>query len=77
MEGAFFPDGAPEGFRGLLTPLYEMDGALTFAASVAGKMAAAEPVWSSPGIGFLPCAELGQWRSIAVAGYKRGCYAYE
>ena len=40
VERAFFPEGAPEAFRDLLTPLYQMDGALTFAASVEGKMAA-------------------------------------
>jgi ribosomal protein S18 acetylase RimI-like enzyme len=40
VERAFFPDGAPEAFRGLLMPLYQMEGALTFAASVEGKMAA-------------------------------------
>ena len=40
MERAFFPDGAPEAFRDLLTPLYQMDGALTFAATVHGKMVA-------------------------------------
>ncbi len=40
VERAFFPDGAPEAFRDLLTPLYQMDGALTFAASMEGKMVA-------------------------------------
>jgi ribosomal protein S18 acetylase RimI-like enzyme len=40
VERAFFPDGAPEAFRGLLTPLYQMEGALTFTATVEGKMAA-------------------------------------
>jgi len=40
VERAFFPDGAPEAFRDLLTPLYQMDGALTFAASVEGKVVA-------------------------------------
>ncbi|MGB8987387.1 MAG: GNAT family N-acetyltransferase [Candidatus Sulfotelmatobacter sp.] len=40
MERAFFPDGAAEAFRDLLTPLYQMEGALTFAASVEGKMVA-------------------------------------
>jgi ribosomal protein S18 acetylase RimI-like enzyme len=40
VERAFFPDGAPEAFRDLLTPLYQMDGALTFAAAVDGKMVA-------------------------------------
>jgi ribosomal protein S18 acetylase RimI-like enzyme len=40
VESAFFPDGAPEAFTGLLTPLYQMEGALTFAASLEGKMVA-------------------------------------
>jgi GNAT superfamily N-acetyltransferase len=40
VERAFFPDGAPEAFQDLLTPLYQMDGALTFAASLDGKMVA-------------------------------------
>jgi hypothetical protein len=40
VERAFFPDGAPEAFRDLLTPLYQMDGAVTFAASVEGRMVA-------------------------------------
>lgn len=37
VERAFFPEGAPEAFRDLLTPLYQMDGGVTFAASVEGK----------------------------------------
>ena len=40
VERAFFPDGAPEAFKDLLTPLYQMDGAMTFAASFEGKMVA-------------------------------------
>ncbi len=40
VERAFFPDGAPEAFKDLLTPLYQMEGALTFAASLEGKMVA-------------------------------------
>lgn len=40
VERAFFPEGAPEAFRDLLTPLYRMEGALTFVASVAGKTVA-------------------------------------
>jgi ribosomal protein S18 acetylase RimI-like enzyme len=37
VEGAFFPDGAPEAFRGLITPLYQMENALAFVATVEGK----------------------------------------
>jgi ribosomal protein S18 acetylase RimI-like enzyme len=40
VESAFFPEGVPEAFRDLLTPLYQMDGALTFAASVENKLVA-------------------------------------
>jgi GNAT superfamily N-acetyltransferase len=40
VERAFFPDGAPEAFTGLLTPLYQMEGAVTFVATVEGKGAA-------------------------------------
>jgi len=37
VESAFFPDGAPEAFRGLITPLYQMPDALPFVAVVDGK----------------------------------------
>jgi ribosomal protein S18 acetylase RimI-like enzyme len=37
VETAFFPDGAPEPFRGLIAPLYQMQGALAFVATVGGK----------------------------------------
>jgi ribosomal protein S18 acetylase RimI-like enzyme len=40
VESAFFPEGAPEAFRGLIAPLYQMESALAFVASVAGKMVA-------------------------------------
>jgi ribosomal protein S18 acetylase RimI-like enzyme len=40
VERAFFPEGAPEAFRDLLTPLYQMEGALTVAASVEGEAVA-------------------------------------
>lgn len=39
VESAFFPDGAPEPFRGLITPLYRMGG-LAFVAAVEGKLVA-------------------------------------
>jgi ribosomal protein S18 acetylase RimI-like enzyme len=34
VEAAFFPDGAPEAFRGLIAPLYQMESALAFVATV-------------------------------------------
>ncbi len=40
VESAFFPDGAPEEYRGLITPLYQMPDALAFVASVDGKLVA-------------------------------------
>jgi ribosomal protein S18 acetylase RimI-like enzyme len=40
IESAFFPDGAPEAFRGLVAPFYEMEGALPFVASIDGKLVA-------------------------------------
>ena len=40
VEAAFFPDGAPETYRGLITPFYAMEGARAFVASVAGKLVA-------------------------------------
>jgi GNAT superfamily N-acetyltransferase len=40
VESAFFPEGAPEPFQGLIAPFYEMERALAFVASVDGKMVA-------------------------------------
>jgi len=40
VERAFFPEGAPEAFRGLMEPLYQMEGALAFVASVEGTIVA-------------------------------------
>lgn len=37
VESAFFPDGAPDAFRGLITPLYQMENALPFVATIDGK----------------------------------------
>jgi len=37
VESAFFPDGAPEAFGGLITPLYKMENALPFVAIIDGK----------------------------------------
>jgi ribosomal protein S18 acetylase RimI-like enzyme len=37
VEAAFFPDGAPRAFRGLITPLYQMERALAFVATVNGQ----------------------------------------
>lgn len=37
VERAFFPEGAPEAFRGLLAPLYQMESALAFVATIDGK----------------------------------------
>jgi ribosomal protein S18 acetylase RimI-like enzyme len=40
VESAFFPDGAPEAFGGLIAPFYQMERALAFVATVEGKLAA-------------------------------------
>ena len=40
VERAFFPEGAPEAFRGLIAPLYQMEGALAFVASLDGTIVA-------------------------------------
>jgi GNAT superfamily N-acetyltransferase len=40
VEQAFFPDGAPEAYRALLAPLYQMEGGLAFVAEVDGKSVA-------------------------------------
>jgi len=40
VESAFFPDGAPAAYRGLITPLYQMPGALAFGACGDGKLVA-------------------------------------
>jgi hypothetical protein len=40
VERAFFPDGAPEAFTGLIAPFYQMDGAVTFAATIDGNIVA-------------------------------------
>ena len=40
VEGAFFPDGAPEAFGGLIEPLYQMEGAATFMATIDGTIVA-------------------------------------
>ena len=38
VEQAFFPDGAPEQYRGLIAPLYQMEDALAFIATVEGNL---------------------------------------
>ena len=40
VECAFFPDGAPEAYRGLVAPFYQMERALAFVASIEGKLVA-------------------------------------
>ena len=37
VEDAFFPDGAPQAFQGLIAPLYQMQDALAFVATIDGK----------------------------------------
>ncbi len=40
VENAFFPDGAPEAYRGLVAPFYQIGSALAFVASVDGELVA-------------------------------------
>jgi len=40
VESSFFPEGAPEAYRGLMTPLYQIPGAFVSVAIVEGKMVA-------------------------------------
>jgi hypothetical protein len=40
VERAFFPEGAPEAYRGLLAPIYKMEGGVAFKASVDSKIVA-------------------------------------
>jgi ribosomal protein S18 acetylase RimI-like enzyme len=40
VESAFFPDGAPEAYRGLIAPFYQMERALAFVAIVDGRLVA-------------------------------------
>jgi ribosomal protein S18 acetylase RimI-like enzyme len=40
VETAFFPEGTPEAYRGLIAPFYKMERALAFSASVDGKLVA-------------------------------------
>jgi len=40
VERAFFPEGAPQAFQGLIAPFYQMERALAFVASVDCKLVA-------------------------------------
>jgi GNAT superfamily N-acetyltransferase len=40
VERAFFPEGAPAAYRGLLAPIYKMEGGVAFKASIGGKIVA-------------------------------------
>lgn len=40
VERAFFPEGAPAAYGGLLAPIYKMEGGVAFKASIAGKIVA-------------------------------------
>lgn len=40
VESAFFSGGAPEAYRGLIAPFYQMERALAFVATVDGKLVA-------------------------------------
>lgn len=40
VERAFFPEGAPAAYGGLLAPIYKMEGGVAFKASIDGKIVA-------------------------------------
>jgi ribosomal protein S18 acetylase RimI-like enzyme len=40
VERSFFPEGAPEAYRGLLSPLYQIENASIYVATVEGRMVA-------------------------------------
>jgi len=40
VERAFFPEGAPTAYGGLLAPIYKMEGGIAFKASCGGKIVA-------------------------------------
>jgi len=65
VERAFFPDGAPEGFRGLVAPLYQMEGALAFVATVEGK-----PVACGTGLVILDHKMFALCGAGTLAGYR-------
>jgi ribosomal protein S18 acetylase RimI-like enzyme len=65
VERAFFPDGAPEPYRGLLAPLYQMEGALVFVANVGETMAACAVGLAVPPhrvVGMLGAGTLNEYR---------------
>lgn len=57
VERAFFPDGAPEPFRGLIAPLYQMEGAVAFVACIEARPVAC-------GTGLI----IGQHKVVALCG---------
>lgn len=65
LERAFFPDGAPPEFVGLLTPLYQMEGALTFVATINDTMAAC-----SAGIVMPEHGVLGLFGAGTLTGFR-------
>src|ERR1700727_1320812 len=65
VESAFFPEGAPEAFRGLITPLYQMDRALAFVASVGDKLVACGVGLTIPEHKVFPLCGAG-----TLAGYR-------
>jgi ribosomal protein S18 acetylase RimI-like enzyme len=86
VERAFFPDGAPEPYRGLLAPLYQMEGARVFVASVGETMAACAVGMAIPPhrvVGMLGAGTLNEYRGRGLqtallgarmsAAAKTGC----
>lgn len=72
VESAFFPDGAPEAFRGLIAPLYQMPDALAFVASINGKRVACGTGGGDPSAQSLRALRSGYAHGISRAWIADG-----
>src|SRR5450755_1803218 len=75
VESAFFPDGAPDAFRGLVAPFYQMERALAFVASVEGRLVACGTGLIIPEHRVFACAVRVHSRNFADAVCRRPCCA--
>ncbi|HLZ41466.1 MAG TPA: GNAT family N-acetyltransferase [Candidatus Sulfotelmatobacter sp.] len=86
VESAFFPDGAPEAFQGLIAPLYQMESALAFVATVdekpvacgTGLVIAEHKVFALCGAGTLAAyrgrgLQTALLRARMAAAFEAGC----
>jgi hypothetical protein len=77
VQTSFFPDGdAPEGFEEMLAPLYQMPGAVYFAADIEGKTVACGAGLMIPEHGIIALfGARGRCAIIGVKGCKPRCCA--